>query len=316
MFHGSYVNAMGQEIVHPSQAMINAYRESGTTTRDASFVPRTHTEYCAACLEAGVPEPPAFDSGLWVTKGAVAAEFTSQPVVDILVYESTDPPGVCVALPRGTGGSINLLGVICQGEETGRACFWDNVSNSGDLYADGSRITHATIEEFSVAEFRNGDQLFEDCTNCHRGQNVFLVHDELFEIPRRDPGQRYQPIPIGPNVGNETWGNPGRRRADDPGEVNLMRADGCGQDSCHASLPSMSKAYCGSVLRPAIERGLMPMGGFSDTDVDELVCRDFCLLQEECRLLGAAGGMQDAKTLCSCAARWPAAVSAAAPNPD
>ncbi len=190
------------------------------------------------------------NSADWQSKGRVAAEFTSDPVLDIRVYESTSPPGVCVALPRGSAGSVNLVGVICQSKETGKACFWDNVSNE-----TSARLTAARVEALDITKFQNGDQLVEDCTGCHRGENVYLVHDELEAIPLRDPDARYQPIPTGNNSGGEFWSNPGRRRDNDPEQRNLMREGGCG--GCH-TMPAMSQPYCNNVLTPSITRGLMP----------------------------------------------------------
>ena len=304
--HGSYLNAQG-EVIEPSQAAIDAYHKPSEVRSRQAFTPRSHQEYCAACLAEGVPEPPAFDSGQWVSKGAVASQFTSSPVKDILVYESSSPAGICVALPRGSGATIELLGVICQSQSTGRACFWDNASNTGDLFASaGARLTATDIRTLDIAQFRNGDQLHENCTNCHRGGNVYLIHDELFNIPNRDPDQRYQPIPTGFNVasGDGPWGNPGRRRADDPEQLNLMRADGCGQSGCHATIPQMSRQFCGAVLKNSIERGEMPLSGaLSESDREDLVCRDFCLLHAECALQGV-GGMTAAKSACDCDGTW------------
>jgi hypothetical protein len=211
-------------------------------------------------------------------------------------------------------GTINFLGVICQGKESGKACFWDNKSNE-----TGQQIRKMNLQDFDITKFQNGDQLAEDCTQCHRGENVYLVHDQLFAIPARDPDNRYQPIPSGNQAGGGFWSNPGRRRANDPQERNLMREDGCG--GCH-TMPSMSTEYCDSVLTPSITRGLMPQtGALSSSDRDSLMCRDFCLLYYECNLLG--GGSMDTQAaagICDCDTRWwgPGELSLVPPeaNPD
>ncbi len=100
--HGSFVNKLGEVIDHPSQAAIDAYfaKLGSRAPGDVLPPPRSYEQYRADCLAEGVPEPPAFDSGQWVSKGRVADEFTSKPVVEILVYDSAAPAGVCVALPR------------------------------------------------------------------------------------------------------------------------------------------------------------------------------------------------------------------------
>ncbi len=191
---------------------------------------------------------------------------------------------------------------------------------------EGGRFLKPTIAEFDITKFRNGDQLFEDCTNCHRGDNVFLIHDELEDVPRTAANQRYTPIPEATKPSyvpelDRIWSNPSRRRADGD-ENNLMRADGCG--GCH-KMPALSWPYCTSVLRPAITRGLMPpTGGLSETERDTLVCRDFCLLLRECVLLSPKGmGGQEVWNLfgsapagCSCDARWQAVWPIAEATPD
>ena len=77
MFHGTYVNAQGEVIAKPSKAALDAFNASRTTTRDAPSPPRDHFQYCAACLADGVPEPPAFSSAQWVSKGKLSTMFAS-----------------------------------------------------------------------------------------------------------------------------------------------------------------------------------------------------------------------------------------------
>lgn len=328
MAHGSYVDAHGELIPDPSQAALDAFfdtRGPEVSPRAPLPAPRDYDEYCRDCLAEDVPEPPAFDSGLWQSKGPLPDVFTSKPVVAILVYESDDPAGVCVALPRKDPGSpdIELVGVICQSERTGKACFWDNKSNRDPLDRVGSLIQRPTIEAFDIREFRNGDELFEDCTNCHRGQNVFIVHDALERIPRRGADRRYQPIPAGTKraeVGadNRIWSNPGRRSE---GEGNLMRTAGCG--GCH-TMSSQSWNYCSAVLRPTIARGLMPPGGLSASDRESLACRDYCLLQEECVLLAPStvsaqqvrNMFGSASSDCDCGGWWRGVSGIASARPD
>ena len=296
LFHGEYMNADGKKIANPTPEAIQAFRDAKPRTR-AVANPRDQAKYCADCLAAGVPEPPALSSGKWQSKGTVDKKFTSEDVKDILVYESSSPPGVCVALPRGDGADISLLGVICQSQKTGKACFWDNVDSAGD------RITDADVANIDVAKFQNGDQLEEDCTDCHRGDNVYLVHDELEQIPSRDPEKRYEPMPTGAHTNGTFWSNPGRKRKNDAAGKNLMREDGCGM--CH-TMPAMSLDYCNSVLEPAMARGVMPPSGLlDDTDRDSLTCRDVCLLHYECIENGAEGvPTQAASDVCDCDNTW------------
>jgi hypothetical protein len=327
------MNEDGEVIEGPSQAAIDAFfAEVGTrAATDPLPAPRSHQQYGADCLAAGVPLPPAFDSGLWVSKGNLGPDghFTSEPVVDILAYESTSPGGVCVALPRkaATATDIQLVGVICQ-SDGGKGCFWDNVPDDTPADQPGGRFVKPTIAEFDISKFRNGDQLFEDCTNCHRGDNVFLIHGtELESVPRRKSAQRYHPIPEGTKASyvraeERVWSNPARTR---PGnDDNLMRPDGCGDGACH-QLPALGWKYCTDVLKPAITRGLMPpSGGLDATRRETSFCRDFCLLLRECVLLSpqTKSGkdvwalFDPAPTDCSCDVRWQSVWPIAEATPD
>lgn len=303
LFHGEYMNANGAKIAKPTPEALKAFRDAktaGKTQARAVENPRDQAAYCRACVAAGVPEPPSFSSGKWKSKGSLAkdSQFASSNVKDIMVYESANPPGVCVALPRGEGNDIELLGVICQGEKSGKACFWDNIdSKSGD------RIVGPDVKKLDIAKFQNGDQLDEDCTECHRGDNVYLVHDELEQIPSRDPENRYEPIPTGAHTNGDFWSNPDRTRDDDPNGKNQM-GGGCG--SCHA-MPSMSEGYCDAVLSNAVSRGVMPPSDTLDSDDrDEDTCRDVCLLHYECTKNNYGDGLsaQVASDVCDCDTRW------------
>jgi hypothetical protein len=79
--------------------------------------------------------------------------------------------GACIALPRGTGLPGTLLGIICQSATTGQACFWDN-KRADD---PNQRPVGWANLRLSIADLADGSNLQDNCTNCHRGNNVFLI---------------------------------------------------------------------------------------------------------------------------------------------
>lgn len=109
------------------------------------------------------------------------------------------------ALPLKHEGDISVLGIICQSRRTGKACFWDNIDISAERDAGGNfpRITGEGVI-LRIAEIKNGSNLAENCTLCHRGSNAFLIHpNTVLGTPlNRLPDVRYSPI------GQPQWTNP------------------------------------------------------------------------------------------------------------
>jgi hypothetical protein len=173
--------------------------------------------YMSLCRENQVPIPPDYPSGEWGRPGLLPFQFNflaSGIDTEILAYQAPDRQGLCYALPRKTGASMRFLGIICQSRSTGKACFWDNIRDwTRCRYVDnpdmvpGCRISGADAH-FRIAELQGGSILRENCTECHRGQNAFLIHPETIlgrppaEIRNPAPGIRYSPL------GQATWSNP------------------------------------------------------------------------------------------------------------
>lgn len=173
--------------------------------------------YAERCEAAGVPVPSEWPAG-WDHSGDLDL---TRPVFiggsdRIEVWRYDEPGGICLALPRVSDDEIELLGFICQ-SRSGAACFWDNKDKNGNRlvvpYEDAS---------FTFAELQNGDELDENCTGCHRGQNAFVIHpgSALDLRPATDTVAWYDPISS--NVG---WVNPPAFDKQRPGP-------GCTQ--CHA----------------------------------------------------------------------------------
>lgn len=72
---------------------------------------------------------PAGTAG-WKSQGFIPTgdQFIVGSPAEVRTYQSTNPAGMCYALPRFDANktTVNLDGVICLSEETSKVCFWDN----------------------------------------------------------------------------------------------------------------------------------------------------------------------------------------------
>ncbi|RYZ09719.1 MAG: hypothetical protein EOO73_02220 [Myxococcales bacterium] len=181
------------------------------------------SQYVQECAQAGVPTPPTWNyedafhqvnGSQWKRAGVIENEFISAAeTAEAFYFESQSPPGVCIALPRsvfpagqtpeqGPPTYISLLGVICQGKQTGKACFWDQ----GEQYVAGG-ISPFTTLQFGdgplASAFVGGAELVGPgndnpggvCSTCHRGENVFIIHPA-------------SPFGLIPNLMPNVWGEP------------------------------------------------------------------------------------------------------------
>jgi hypothetical protein len=236
--------------------------------------------YMKECKDAGVPLPPNWPDAAWkkrepdLPKEKVfdADPDFETPTTEVRVYETE--LGFCYALPRkDKDDAIMLLGIICQGKKSGKACFWDNVKPGTKDKIQGKDI------KLDPAKIADGSNLQENCTNCHRGDNVFAItpRTALDLDPTKDGrGERKTDVdtpPYQPLSGGRTdakWTNPARP-ADDP-----LAYPGKGCSFCH-SIPVVTKEYCGLVNR-MIRAKAMPPNGKLDADYNEDVAR----LKKEC----------------------------------
>lgn len=263
-----------------------AYRQGGSnavgwfttlnTLPSAAFVaqpPRILSAYMTECSNAtnDVPLPPdwrndrAQNTALgWQFQGILPTNLvlaSTEPVTEVWTY--TNSKGVCKALPRkNAGGDIKLLGIICQSKQTGKSCFWDNVRNTGPNA--GNRREGAATDNMKISEIQGGDELNENCTQCHRGNNVFLVPNAGNPLGAGiypDRPSRYAPIPTGRMSGasvgpppevDTLWENP-------PASIpKNTRGESC--SSCH-EIPALTKKYCETLLKGVFDQDLMPPGG-------------------------------------------------------
>jgi hypothetical protein len=183
-----------KELQLPQRLQATVQEWLGRLTR-----PVSSTDYINRCRAAGVPIPPDFatTSPQWQNQGSLTTNLLG-PGEFAGVYTFHDPHvrGACVALPRESGSAGSPSGIICQSATTGAACFWDNKLRSGGPTAPFMGWRNLTLR---IADLQNGDNLSDNCTRCHSGNNVYLVTPD-------DPtwGRLLRRTMAGPDYGNFT----------------------------------------------------------------------------------------------------------------
>ena len=142
-------------------------------------------EYIAECREAQVPIPPQWGGNGWTHVGDLTTNFLGfgNPA-QVWRADSSSPKGLCVALPRVSGSIISALGVICLGTESSNACFYDAAE-----VPVGAKL--------DAEDFLSGADLFNGvCTDCHAGENPYVVHPSgpLNMLPDNMPQSWYTPL--------------------------------------------------------------------------------------------------------------------------
>jgi hypothetical protein len=217
--------------------------------------------YIDECRNAGVPIPPDWGDSRWVWNGALTNPFISTSLnAQVYYYKpNTSPAGICYALPRMDGnGVVKLLGIICQGNETSRACFWDNSAN-------GVQFDVPTINTFTpLSRFAGGAALNGatggTCTNCHAGENVFNIHPGT-PLDLAAKGITVKPNSFVQPIVHASW----------PQNTSPNTVDGaCG--TCHnqsvvGRFPRLSTEVSGhcDIMATAWSRGSMPPPGTPDS---------------------------------------------------
>jgi hypothetical protein len=132
----------------------------------------TDTDYMAFCRKQRVPIPPdwAAMGTTWVEQGTLTQNLLDPGAyADVWTYSDPVRRGACIALPRGNG----QVGIICQSATTGNACFWDNKLRSDGPTAPPVDWRGGT--RLIISQLQDGSNLQENCTDCHLGNNVFLM---------------------------------------------------------------------------------------------------------------------------------------------
>lgn len=224
--------------------------------------------YRDLCRNNGVPIPPNWGTAGWISRGTLNPDpdgagplngdvfIIAGSEAEVFTFQSSSPEGMCIALPRSAPGSntIPTLGIICQGKQSSKACFWDNQSN-------GSTFSLQKGEVRPFADFAGGADLVGNvggvCTECHTGENAYNIHPgTALGRPALDG------LPLFPDNWHEPIVQSGWPQ--NPGPATAPSA--CA--GCHSAggsggrLPAVStelRGYCNSVLEKAVER-TMPLG--------------------------------------------------------
>lgn len=109
--------------------LLKSYQKKPDPTARGFSTMLSGQAYIDECAANGVPTPPDWGSSQWVHTGNLsdAQEFISvTSEARVHKYTPTNTEGACIALPRVSGSTIGLLGIICLSKQTGKACFWDN----------------------------------------------------------------------------------------------------------------------------------------------------------------------------------------------
>lgn len=278
VYHGLLVNRDLAEVDGSTPADVQAFLggQAGASVAPAPLPAaggRRMSQYMRDCEAAGVPLPPPWGDPAWQRRGAVdSARLVVKPdrITEVWTYGGSAGAG-CTALVRKLvaplpDGTIENLGIICQGGKPARACFWDNIDAT-----TGALLKGASVAGMDAADIQDGTSLAEVCTNCHRGDNAFIGHPgtPLDQNSTMVEGSgRYEPVSPQPG-----WENP-------PDDLGLPPRDGC--SACH-SIPKLTVGYCG-ILRRVLENGTMPPQPYSGWEVPRQ--RDAQRLTAECLKLG------------------------------
>ena len=173
----------------------------------------------------------------------------------MFVFASQEPEGICISLPRTSGNTVRLNGVICLGKESSKACFWDNQKND-------QLFTFPKGEVLPITEFAGGPELDDGaggtCTNCHAGENPYIIHPNT---PLGKPALSAYPLFSDdwyePLVHTSWPQNPGPMANGPEGNCNFCHTDG-GSGGRFPELSSNISGYCSAVLSTAIIRTMPP----------------------------------------------------------
>jgi hypothetical protein len=272
----------------------------------------TGQAYINECAAAGVPIPPTIGkidpAGLngWRTQGFIpaTAQFIVRTPAEVRTYHSSSPEGLCIALPRysdSTKTTVALDGVICLGQVSSKVCFWDNQMRGVGfpfpaviqvpIGAPDTTINGAGQYQAGGFELNGGSGGV--CTDCHAGENPYVIHPQvdlgggllmgqLNHPPLNLPTfsvNRYDPLVAA--------GWPQNALSQSPTLVPAV-CSGChthgGIGGRFPHLSSDLPGYCGTILAQAITKTMPPGAPGSQAGNPEVVN-----LQNWCRTPPSAG---------------------------
>jgi hypothetical protein len=209
--------------------------------------------YINECAAAGVPIPPDWGSSKWKFKSKIDNPVISKSsTAHVYYYDSASPKGICIALPRvSSSGTVTLLGIICQGNDTSKACFWDN-----STFTLPSLTTPKPLADFTGGAGLAG-KTGGVCTECHAGENVFNILP-LTATDFSSTGISTKPNDyVAPLVAKEWPQNSTPNTVE--GACNV-----CHSKSVFGRLPQLStdvEGFCDTMLQHTFDNGDMPPAG-------------------------------------------------------
>lgn len=236
--------------------------------------------YVDECAAAGVPIPPPIGqitgTKAWTSQGVISGSdlfIVKGFPAEVRTYE--DPNGVCYALPRYTDDTksvVQIDGVICQSKTTSKVCYWDNsMKTKGFLFPSGTKIPigypDSTINPDGLYQAGGTELEGADggvCTDCHGGENSFVVHPKVVFSNGTTWGALENSIPaFGPDfykpIVSVNW--PDNSVAEDDSNVPKACVGCHSQGSSAGRFPRLSvklEGYCKRILPQAIERTMPP----------------------------------------------------------
>ncbi|WP_050385843.1 hypothetical protein [Bradyrhizobium pachyrhizi] len=252
-------------------------------------------QYIDECRSNGVPIPPpvgkldpAGTAG-WRSLGFIPkeAQFIVGSPAEVRVFTSATPAGMCIALPRyadDSKQSVALDGVICLGQLTSKVCFWDNQmpASDGQGGTQGVTFEFATGEQIPIGvpdlkidpkgRFQGGGFDLNNgqggvCTNCHAGENPYIIHPKVDLGGGLLMGKLNKPPLNLPTFSTDRYDPfvPPSWPQNATSEAAAKVPSACGvcheKDGPGGRFPQLSTAlqgYCGTILRQAIEKTMPP----------------------------------------------------------
>ncbi len=267
--------------------------------------------YLNECAAAGVPIPPPIGrldpAGFtgWKRQGFIPpnAQFIVNTPAEVRTFQSSSPPGMCIALPRYTDmcrSTVKLDGVICLGQTSSKVCFWDNqMQGAAFQFPAGAQIPIGVPDlainpdgKYQGGGFELIGSVGGICTDCHAGENPYIIHPNadlgngvlmgsLNGMPQNLPTfalNRYDPLVRAAWPQNQLSHSPRLVPAvcsvchHQPTSANTF---GVGGRFPHLS--SELGGYCGTVLANAISRTMPPFApGTLATNPDVIAFQDWC----------------------------------------
>ncbi|MFS2112320.1 hypothetical protein ACCC88_21730 [Sphingomonas sp. Sphisp140] len=238
--------------------------------------------YVDECAAAGVPIPPPIGRmeapGVpgWKSQGFIERDlqFIVKSPAELRSFENAQ--GMCYALPRygkDDPSRVDLDGVICFSKTTAKTCFWDNqMVGKGSFAFRSGEVIPIGYPDLSIdpeGRYQAGGADLDEsaggiCTDCHVGDNPYIVHPKVVLRPGttwgmvQDSLPAFAPDPFKPLVLAD-WP---QNAPSAPENIVPANCAGChGPGDAGGRLPALSSRfgeYCGTILMNALTSTMPP----------------------------------------------------------